>query len=45
MALSVAGLMADGQTEVATAGSAAVTFPEFFNLMKAINADIEKTDE
>jgi 3-phosphoshikimate 1-carboxyvinyltransferase len=43
MALSVAGLMADGQTEIDTAESAAVTFPEFFNLMKSINANIDKT--
>ncbi len=44
MALSVAGLVADGQTEIDTAESAAVTFPEFFNLMKAINADIQRID-
>jgi 3-phosphoshikimate 1-carboxyvinyltransferase len=42
MALSVAGLMAEGQTEIDTAESAAVTFPEFFNLMKSIKADITK---
>jgi 3-phosphoshikimate 1-carboxyvinyltransferase len=45
MALSVAGIMADGQTEVDTAESAAVTFPEFYNLMKSINANIEKINE
>ncbi|MBN2403942.1 MAG: 3-phosphoshikimate 1-carboxyvinyltransferase [Spirochaetes bacterium] len=41
MALSVAGLMADGQTEIDTAESAAVTFPGFFSLMKEIKADID----
>ncbi len=41
MALSVAGLMAEGQTEIETAESASVTFPEFFNLMKSINAEIK----
>ena len=42
MALSVAGLMADGRTEIDTAEAAAVTFPEFYDLMKDINSDIEK---
>ncbi|MFH0976020.1 MAG: 3-phosphoshikimate 1-carboxyvinyltransferase [Spirochaetota bacterium] len=41
MSLAVAGLMADGQTEIDTAESAAVTFPEFFYLMKSAGADIK----
>ncbi len=40
MSLSVAGLMSDGDTEIETAESVAVTFPNFLNLMKSINADI-----
>ena len=42
MALSVAGLIADGRTEIDTAEAAAVTFPEFYDLMKDIKADISK---
>ena len=45
MALSVAGLASDGQTEIDTAQSASVTFPGFFDLMKSINAGIEKVEE
>lgn len=40
MALSVAGLMAEGETEIDTAESVSVTFPNFLDLMKTINADI-----
>ncbi len=45
MALSVAGLMADGETTVDTAEAAGVTFPEFYNLMKSINADITEISD
>jgi 3-phosphoshikimate 1-carboxyvinyltransferase len=45
MALSVAGLAIEGQTEIDTAESASVTFPEFFNLMKSINSDIRTENE
>ena len=44
MALSVAGLATDGQLEVDTAESSAITFPGFFDLMKSIGANIEKRD-
>lgn len=44
MALSVAGLAADGETRIDTAESVSVTFPNFFNLMKSINADINKKE-
>ncbi len=45
MSLSVAGLMADGETEIETAESVAVTFPDFLNLMKSIKADIISIEE
>jgi len=38
MALTVAGLAAEGQTEVDTAESVQVTFPSFFELMQSIGA-------
>jgi 3-phosphoshikimate 1-carboxyvinyltransferase len=45
MALSVAGLAAGGFTEINTAEAVSVTFPDFFNLMKSIGADIIKLNE
>ncbi len=45
MALSVAGLMADGETVIQSAESVSVTFPGFLKLMKSINADINKSEE
>ncbi|HVS20331.1 MAG TPA: 3-phosphoshikimate 1-carboxyvinyltransferase [Pyrinomonadaceae bacterium] len=36
MAFSVAGLIADGETEIQDAGCVAVSFPEFFNLLDAV---------
>ncbi len=45
MALSVAGLIADGETRVDTAESVAVTFPEFYDLMKKSGAGISRSGE
>ncbi|MEW5946341.1 MAG: 3-phosphoshikimate 1-carboxyvinyltransferase [bacterium] len=45
MALAVAGLAADGTTEVDTAESAAVTFPGFLNAMRKLGADIEAVED
>ncbi|MBN1531260.1 MAG: 3-phosphoshikimate 1-carboxyvinyltransferase [Spirochaetes bacterium] len=44
MALSVAGLIAEGTTRVNTAESVSVTFPNFFDLMKGAGADIARSD-
>jgi 3-phosphoshikimate 1-carboxyvinyltransferase len=44
MALSVAGLGAEGETRVSTAESVSVTFPGFFQLMKDLGAGIERRD-
>jgi len=44
MALTLAGMAASGETTVATAESAGVTFPEFFERMKVLGADIEQVD-
>lgn len=41
MALAVAGLAAEGRTEVAGAEAAAVTFPNFVELMQSLGARIE----
>lgn len=41
MALVLAGLVADGETIVTTAESVSVTFPEFFDMIKSLGADIE----
>ncbi len=41
MALAVAGLIADGATEISTAESAAVTFPDFAGLMTDCGAAME----
>jgi 3-phosphoshikimate 1-carboxyvinyltransferase len=40
MSIAAAGLAADGQTIIESAESAAVTFPEFYNLMASLGADI-----
>ncbi len=41
MALAVAGLAAEGATAVSTAEAAAVTFPDFVDLMREVGAEIE----
>jgi len=45
MALSVAGLAAEGEMIVETAEAVAVTFPGFMGLMKNIGADIQEIKE
>jgi len=45
MSLSVAGMIAEGETLIDTAESASVTFPEFKKLMNLIGAKIEEVDE
>jgi 3-phosphoshikimate 1-carboxyvinyltransferase len=45
MALAVAGLGSDGTTEIETAESVAVTFPNFRDLMKSTGADINLKGE
>lgn len=42
MASSVAALIAEGQSEVDNAEYAAVSFPNFFELLTSINADIKR---
>ncbi len=44
MALAVAGLAAPGRTEVTTAEAAAVTFPNFVDLMRSLEARIRQED-
>jgi len=44
MALAVAGLAAAGTTRVDTAEAAAVTFPNFVELMTGIGADIRTSE-
>jgi 3-phosphoshikimate 1-carboxyvinyltransferase len=44
MALTVAGLGADGETTVSTAEAIAVTFPDFVELMRRLGATLEKVD-
>jgi len=44
MALAVAGLAAEGRTEVETAECVSVTFPTFADLMRQVGADIDTTD-
>jgi 3-phosphoshikimate 1-carboxyvinyltransferase len=41
MALAVAGLVAEGRTEIDTAEAASVTFPTFFELMQSVGARME----
>jgi 3-phosphoshikimate 1-carboxyvinyltransferase len=38
MALAVAALAAEGPTEIETAEAAAVTYPEFFSVLKGLAA-------
>ena len=45
MALAVAGLAAGGTTRIATAESAAVTFPHFVELMQSLGARLETADD
>ena len=40
MALTLAGLAADGETEIDTAESAAITFPNFAELMQSVGAKL-----
>jgi len=42
MALSVAGLAAEGPTEIGSAEAAAVTFPTYVNLMRSIGAKMRQ---
>ncbi|MCF8033743.1 MAG: 3-phosphoshikimate 1-carboxyvinyltransferase [Desulfarculaceae bacterium] len=44
MATAVAGLMASGETEISDAEYVGVSFPNFFELMTALGADIKKSD-
>ncbi|MGI5172799.1 3-phosphoshikimate 1-carboxyvinyltransferase [Treponema sp. OMZ 840] len=44
MASTVAGLIADGETVIDNAEYAAVSFPNFYELMTSINANIKYTD-
>jgi len=39
MAFSIAGLIADGETEIVGAECAAVSFPEFFEILAAVRVD------
>lgn len=41
MALAVAGLFAEGQTEITTADAIGVTFPNYIELMQALGAEME----
>jgi 3-phosphoshikimate 1-carboxyvinyltransferase len=41
MALSIAGLIAEGKTEIDSAESVNVTFPDYVKLMKALGARME----
>ena len=45
MALAVAAMGAAGTTRIATAESAAVTFPNFIDLMQSLGANIETSDD
>ena len=45
MALSLAGMGADGETVIDTAESIAVTFPDFVDKMKKLNANMEVTEK
>jgi len=41
MALAIAGMNADGETEIHTAESAAITYPSFVEDFRALGADIK----
>ncbi|MFC1696844.1 3-phosphoshikimate 1-carboxyvinyltransferase [Nanoarchaeota archaeon] len=45
MALSLAGLIATGETIISTGEAVNVTFPGYVGLMKSLNANIEVVDE
>ncbi|MFH0868170.1 MAG: 3-phosphoshikimate 1-carboxyvinyltransferase [Candidatus Woesearchaeota archaeon] len=45
MALSLAGLIAEGKTVIDTAESVSVTYPNYFESMKALGADFEATEK
>ncbi|MDY6935668.1 MAG: 3-phosphoshikimate 1-carboxyvinyltransferase [Spirochaetota bacterium] len=45
MSLSLAGLMANGETIIDTAESVSITFPNFLQLMKSIGSDIQIMEE
>ncbi len=45
MALAVAAMGARGTTRIATAESAAITFPNFVDLMQSLGAEIETADD
>ncbi|MCM8764300.1 MAG: 3-phosphoshikimate 1-carboxyvinyltransferase, partial [Candidatus Omnitrophica bacterium] len=45
MALTLAGLIAEGETIITTAEAISITFPEFFEAMKGIGANIEIENE
>ncbi len=45
MALSVAGLRAQGVTDIDTAEAVSVTFPGFLDLMRSLGADIQSVKE
>jgi 3-phosphoshikimate 1-carboxyvinyltransferase len=42
MALAVAGMNADGETEICTAESAAITYPSFVEDFRALGAHIKE---
>lgn len=44
MSLSVAGMIAEGETVIDTAESVSVTFPEFYELMRGLGAQITNGD-
>lgn len=45
MALGLAGLIADGETNISTAEAVSVTFPNFVELMKSLGANIRLEEE
>ena len=42
MALSVAGLVADGETTVRGADDVDVSFPDFFDVLAELGADLQR---
>ena len=44
MATAVAALIADGSTIIDNAEFAAVSYPEFYDQMKALGADIQRLE-
>ncbi len=45
MALTLAGLLAEGQTHITGAHAVAKTFPQFFSLMQSLGADLDISDD